>query len=257
MLDSVGLQLDGLFYAATLLFFIFDPFASVPLFIAMTKGLDDKAMVSSANRAVLVAAILFFIFVLIGQPLLSMFGITIEGFKIAGGLVLLLMAMEIVFGLNMIRSGDQNVAWVIIATPILSGPGVISTAIILTVQLDPVTVLLAGSFSLLITWVLMRNAPPLRRGGGYERYRRVLQGGGPVDRGHRHRVHAGRHHGMAQCPRYRYEPRPAVRKAYKPFCYMARQWSSAASARATPSPTSVTTAIICALRIFKSSWSAG
>jgi multiple antibiotic resistance protein len=105
-----------------------------------------------------VAAILFFIFVLIGQPLLSMFGITIEGFKIAGGLVLLLMAMEIVFGLNMIRSGDQNVAWVIIATPILSGPGVISTAIILTVQLDPVTVLLAGSFSLLITWVLMRNA---------------------------------------------------------------------------------------------------
>ncbi len=158
MLELGGLQLDGLFYAATLLFFIFDPFASVPLFIAMTKGLDDKAMVASANRAVLVAAILFFVFVLVGQPLLSLFGITIEGFKIAGGLVLLLMAMEIVFGLNLIRSSDQNVAWVIIATPILSGPGVISTAIILTVQLDPVTVLLAGSFSLLITWVLMRNA---------------------------------------------------------------------------------------------------
>ncbi len=158
MLELSGLQLDGLFYAATLLFFIFDPFASVPLFIAMTKGLDDKAMISSANRAVLVAAILFYIFTLIGQPLLSLFGITIEGFKIAGGLVLLLMAMEIVFGLNLIRSSDQNVAWVIIATPILSGPGVISTAIILTVQLDPLTVLLAGSFSLLITWVLMRNA---------------------------------------------------------------------------------------------------
>ena len=157
-MELLGLQLDGLIYAATLLFFIFDPFASVPLFIAMTKGLDDKAMATSADRAVLVAAILFFVFVLIGQPLLSLFGITIEGFKIAGGLVLLLMAMEIVFGLNLIRSSDQNVAWVIIATPILSGPGVISTAIILSVQLDPITVLLAGTFSLLITWVLMRNA---------------------------------------------------------------------------------------------------
>ena len=158
MLELGGLQIDGLIYAATLLFFIFDPFASVPMFIAMTKGLDEKALISSANRAVLVAAILFFVFVLIGRPLLSLFGITIEGFKVAGGLVLLLMAMEIVFGLNMIRSGDQNVAWVIIATPILSGPGAISTAIILTSQLGSITVLLAGSFSLIITWVLMRNA---------------------------------------------------------------------------------------------------
>jgi multiple antibiotic resistance protein len=157
-LDILGIPLDGLFYAATLLFFIFDPFASVPLFIAMTKGLDEKALVSSANRAVVVAAILFGIFVFIGQPLLDLFGITTDGFRVAGGLVLLLMAMEIIFGLNLIRASDQNVAWVIIATPILSGPGVITTSIILASELDPVTVLIAGSFSLVLTWVLMRNA---------------------------------------------------------------------------------------------------
>ncbi len=158
MLDLGAFQLDGLIYATTLLFFIFDPFASVPMFIAMTTGLDEKSLVSSANRAVLVAALLFIIFVLIGQPLLDLFGITAEGFKVAGGLVLLLMALEIIFGLNLIRSGDQNVAWVIIATPILSGPGVITTAIILTAQLGPIIVLIAGSVSLIITWVLMRNA---------------------------------------------------------------------------------------------------
>ena len=89
---------------------------------SLTKGLDDRALISSANCAVLVAALLFSIFVLIGQPLLSLFGSPprVQGGR---GLVLLLMAMEIVFGLNLIRSGDQNVAWVIIATPILSGPG--------------------------------------------------------------------------------------------------------------------------------------
>lgn len=157
------LDLDGLFYSATLLFFIFDPFASVPVFIAMTKSYDEKALVSCANRAILVAALLFIIFVLIGQPLLDVFGITVDGFKVAGGLVLLLMSMEIIFGLNLIRSGDQNVAWVIIATPILTGPGVISTAIILTVQYDPITVLLAGSFSLVTTWLLMRNAHAVTR----------------------------------------------------------------------------------------------
>jgi multiple antibiotic resistance protein len=149
---------NELFLAATLLFFIFDPFASVPVFLAMTKGFSEEALVTCANRAVLVAAILFVIFVLIGEQLLDVFGISIEGFRVAGGLVLLLMSMEIIFGLSLVRSGDQDVAWVIIATPILTGPGVIATAIVLTVQYDPVTVLLAGSFSLVITWLLMRNA---------------------------------------------------------------------------------------------------
>jgi multiple antibiotic resistance protein len=152
------LDATGLFYAATLLFFVFDPFASLPVFIALTKGYDENAVVNCANRAVLVAGVLFLIFVLIGQPLLDVFGVTINGFRVAGGLVLLLMSMEIIFGLNLVRSSDQNVAWVIIATPILTGPGVITTAIILTVQFDPVTVLLAGSFSIIVTWVLLRNA---------------------------------------------------------------------------------------------------
>jgi multiple antibiotic resistance protein len=124
----------------------------------MTKGYSEEALVSCANRAVAVAAILFVIFVLIGGQLLSLFGITTDGFRVAGGLVLLLMSMEIIFGLSLIRSGDQNVAWVIIATPILTGPGVIATAIVLTTQSDPLTVLLAGSFSLIITWFLMRKA---------------------------------------------------------------------------------------------------
>jgi multiple antibiotic resistance protein len=149
---------NGLFYAATLLFFIFDPFASLPVFMALTKGYEEKSIVTCANRAVLVAGVLFVIFVLIGQPLLNMFGVTISGFRVAGGLVLLLMSMEIIFGLNLVRSSDQNVAWVIIATPILTGPGVIATAIILAARYDPVTTLLAGSFSLLVTWVLLRNA---------------------------------------------------------------------------------------------------
>jgi multiple antibiotic resistance protein len=149
---------NGLFYAATLLFFIFDPFASLPVFMALTKGYEEKSIVTCANRAVLVAAVLFVIFVLIGQPLLGMFGVTLNGFRVAGGLVLLLMSMEIIFGLNLVRSSDQNVAWVIIATPILTGPGVIATAIILANQYDPITTLLAGSFSLLVTWILLRNA---------------------------------------------------------------------------------------------------
>ncbi len=150
--------LSDLMHAAALLFIVFDPFASLPIFIGITMKFDDVAKTKSANNAVFVALILFLIFTLIGDQLLALFGITTAGFRIAGGLVLLLMALEIIFGLNLVRSNGQNVAWVIVATPILTGPGVLTTAILLTYKYGYLTTILAGSFALFITWVLLRNA---------------------------------------------------------------------------------------------------
>ncbi len=150
--------IDELIYATTLLFFIFDPFATVPMFISLTKGQTDKEQATSANKAVLLAGILFFIFALIGTELLGLFSITTDAFRIAGGIVLLLMAMEIIFSLHLSRSDDTSVAWVIIATPLLSGPGVITTAILLVHLYGHFTVLIAGVIGLAITWGIMRNS---------------------------------------------------------------------------------------------------
>jgi multiple antibiotic resistance protein len=150
--------IDSLVYATALLFFIFDPFASLPIFISMTKSLDDKQKTQAANNAIIVAAVLFFIFTLIGTNLLSLFGVSVDSFRVAGGIVLILMAVEIIFGLNLTKQGENNVAWVIIATPILTGPGVITTAILLTASVGLVTTLFAGVISLAITWGLLRNS---------------------------------------------------------------------------------------------------
>ena len=149
---------DTLIYAVALLFFIFDPFASLPIFISMTKNFDDKEKARSANRAIFVAAILFVIFTLLGTSILNLFGISIDAFRIAGGLVLMLMAIEIIFGLSFTRQGQQDVAWVIIATPILTGPGVITTSILLAATVGTVPTLLAGVIALAITWGLLRNS---------------------------------------------------------------------------------------------------
>jgi multiple antibiotic resistance protein len=152
-------MLGDIFYAAVLLFFIFDPLASLPIFISLTKGSDARSRVHSANMAVLVAVILFLIFVFVGKQLLEAFGISIEGFQVAGGLVLLLMALEVIFGMEMMKRGEQNVAWVIIATPVLSGPGVITTSILLVNEYGYMVTIIAGSIALFITWLFFRNAP--------------------------------------------------------------------------------------------------
>lgn len=55
---------------------------------------------------------MFVIFVFVGNDLLDVFGVSTAGFRMTGGLVLLLMAIEIVFGLSIMRKRDQSVAWV-------------------------------------------------------------------------------------------------------------------------------------------------
>ena len=94
---------------------------------------------------------------------MGVFGVTTPSFRMAGGIVLLLMAIEIVFGIGIMHQGEQNVAWVIVASPILTGPGVITTAIILTTNYGYITPLFAGVISLVITWGLLRNAATMVR----------------------------------------------------------------------------------------------
>jgi multiple antibiotic resistance protein len=151
-------MLEGLVASAVVLFFIFDPFASLPIFISLTKDQDQAQMIKSANRAIIVAALLFIIFALVGEDILDLFGISISSFRVAGGLVLMMMAIEVIFGIEISKHKNEDVAWVVIATPILTGPGVIATAILLVDQYDVVTVLLAGGFALFITWLALHNS---------------------------------------------------------------------------------------------------
>ena len=123
----------------------------------MTKGGDAATIRSYANHAVIVAAVLLFVFVFIGSPLMSLFGVTMESFRVAGGLILIMMGVEIVFGLKFSKNADEKDApWIIIATPIMTGPGVITAAILFTEQYGYLEVVLAGIVALLATWVLLR-----------------------------------------------------------------------------------------------------
>ena len=146
------------------LFFILNPFASLPVFLSITKGLDEKAVKSYANKAITVAAILLFVFMFIGPSLMSIFNVTMESFRVAGGVMLMLMAVEIVFGLRLSKVKDEKgAAWVIIATPILTGPGVITAAILFSSQYGILPVMAAGSISLAATWVILRFTPLIMR----------------------------------------------------------------------------------------------
>ncbi|MDO5838196.1 MAG: MarC family protein [Methanomassiliicoccales archaeon] len=146
------------------LFLILDPFASVPMFINITNGLDDRTIKTYADRAIVVAAVLLFMFILIGDKLMDIFGVTMDSFRVAGGIIFLMMAVELVFGLKLSKIDDQKGAkWAIIASPILTGPGVITTAILISSKYGIATVMVASTIALVTTWVILRESDLIMR----------------------------------------------------------------------------------------------
>ena len=158
--------MDVLTFASVALsiFLVMNPFSSIPTFLSITKGVDRDTLRSYANRAVIVAGILLFVFVFIGSPLMSVFGVTMESFRIAGGIILVMMGAELVFGLRLSKVSDEKDApWIIVATPIMTGPGVITAAILFTQEYGYLEVVLAGMLALVVTWALLRMSHTIVR----------------------------------------------------------------------------------------------
>jgi multiple antibiotic resistance protein len=136
--------LEFILLAASSLFVIMDPIALIPAFLAMTPTDTPRQRSHMAALACWVSAGILLFFALLGEKIFRLFGITLSSFKIAGSIVLLLIALDM---LRARRSAVQetseekdagtakeDIAVTPLAVPMLAGPGAISTAILLRTQ---------------------------------------------------------------------------------------------------------------------------
>ncbi len=116
---------------------LMDPVGIAPIFVAMTHALDAPARRRAAIRAVFAAGGLIIGFALFGGLVLDYLKVSVHSLSIAGGLLLLLVALEMLRGQDYPEdSGMQDIALVPLATPLLAGPGAIATVIVLSRQHD-------------------------------------------------------------------------------------------------------------------------
>ena len=111
---------------------IMDPLGTVPVFLALTNGRTVKTRHRLAWQAVLTALVVIGVFAVFGQSILNYLGITLPALQGAGGLLLLLVALELLTGRNdgPAEVRDVNVALVPLGTPLLAGPGAIVATIV-------------------------------------------------------------------------------------------------------------------------------
>lgn len=154
--------MSGLIESFVALFVIMDPIGNLPLFISLTKGMPIKEVKKNVDRAVLVAGVLLFTFLFFGFQIFDFFGINLNSFQIAGGIILLIIGIMYVFGtsLKYVKSHGSDLS-VPIGTPLLTGPGTITTAIILTKENGLLVTAIAAFLALVITWSILLNAHKL------------------------------------------------------------------------------------------------
>ena len=134
--------IDGYLFASVFitLFVIMDPPGVVPIFLGLTGAMTRQQRNRAARQAVLVALGVIVAFALFGQSLLDYMHITLPALQASGGLLLLLIAMELLTGKmeepQPSGNGKVNVALVPLGTPLLAGPGAIVATMVFVQQSD-------------------------------------------------------------------------------------------------------------------------
>lgn len=168
-----------LFVSAFITFFVvIDPPGCAPIYASLTSGAAPAERRSMAIRAIIISLAILLVFAVFGENLLSALGISLDSFRIAGGIMLFLIALEMVFEKRQTRREDraekiidnpevEDVSVFPMALPMIAGPGSIATVMLLMARSSGIeeTMIVLGAMVavLLLTLVALLAAGPLMR----------------------------------------------------------------------------------------------
>lgn len=152
-MDFIG----DLVKAIIALFIIVDPFGNIPVFIGLTETIPENQRKKLYNTAILVGVILLLVFAFTGQEIFTIFDLSIYSFEVAGGILLLIVAIRILIGgMREKAESPETLGAVPIAIPLLVGPGAITTTIFNLQTYGIVTTILSVIIVLALTWAILR-----------------------------------------------------------------------------------------------------
>jgi multiple antibiotic resistance protein len=167
-----------LFISAFVTFFVvIDPPGCAPIFASLTSGAPPAHRRNMAIRSVVVAASILFVFAIFGEAFLGALGISLDAFRIAGGIMLFIIALEMVFekrterrenrAQDVMDSDQEDISIFPMGIPMIAGPGSIASAMLLTSRSnglpESLTVFGALAAVLLLTMLCLLVAGPLMK----------------------------------------------------------------------------------------------
>lgn len=154
----------------TSFFTLINPLGVMPIYLSLTADLSEEMRVNVLKKSLLIALIILILFALSGQLLFNFFGISVNSFRIVGGVIFFLMGMDMLQArLSKIEMKSSEVKKYVndititpLAIPLICGPGAITNAIVLMEDarsiLEQITLLISLGFVMFLTYLLLLSA---------------------------------------------------------------------------------------------------
>ena len=160
MLDLFTENIVNLATAILILFIIVDPLGNIPIFMSLTEKMTKNKKRKTFNTAIITCIFLLLIFGFIGQEIFGFFGVSIYSFEVAGGILLLIIAIRLLITGKIIDidQSPESIGTVPIAMPLLVGPGAITTVIFNLQHYSLLITSLAIIITFALTWIILQFA---------------------------------------------------------------------------------------------------
>lgn len=156
--------------AAISIFVMADPFGNIPLFLSLTGGMSGTERRYVISKASVIATVILIVFALIGKPFMDVLGLSLDSLRIAGGLLLLFIAFDMLMGQEVhakktdTKPGEEDydsVAITPMATPLIAGPGAMTITMVYMNEaagFDKLFILGAIAVAMLASWLIVINS---------------------------------------------------------------------------------------------------
>lgn len=143
-----------------ILFAIIDVVGNIPLIVI----LREKYKVIESEKASLVSLIIMIIFLFVGEIILNLLGVDINSFAVAGSIIILFLAAEMILGVKLYKDSNPKTASIVpIAFPLIAGPGTLTTLISIKSEYNDMNIILAIILNMILVYIVLKSSEKIQK----------------------------------------------------------------------------------------------
>ena len=143
-----------------ILFAIIDIVGNIPLIVL----LREKYKVIESEKASFVSLIIMVVFLFVGEVLLNLLGVDINSFAVAGSIIILFLAAEMILGVKLYKDSNPKTASIVpIAFPLIAGPGTLTTLISIKSEYNDINIIVAIVLNMILVYIVLKSSEKIQK----------------------------------------------------------------------------------------------
>lgn len=156
----MNIDLKEFISSTMILFAIIDVVGNIPLIVL----LREKYKVIESEKASLVSLIIMVVFLFLGEIILNLLGVDINSFAVAGSIIILFLAAEMILGIRLYKDSNPKTASIVpLAFPLIAGPGTLTTLISIKSEYDDINIIMAIIINMILVYFVLKSSEKIQK----------------------------------------------------------------------------------------------